>query len=100
MKLRKKQMKLRKNEIISPKSFSAPHRIIRDTYQGIYDFLHREVDEVTIYNVSAMDWLLARAIGAIGAIRAIRAFGVPTANSQQLTLASLQIFEYLCINTV
>ena len=59
MKLRKKQMKLRKNEIISPKSFSAPHRIIRDTYQGIYDFLHREVDEVTIYNVSAMDWLLA-----------------------------------------
>ena len=71
MKLRKKQMKLRKNEIISPKSFSAPHRIIRDTYQGIYDFLHREVDEVTIYNVSAMDWLLARAIGAIGAIRVI-----------------------------
>ena len=59
MKLRKKQMKLRKNEIISPKSFSAPHRIIRDTYQGIYDFLHREVDEVTIYNVSPMDWLLA-----------------------------------------
>ena len=76
-------MKLRKNEIISPKNFPTPHWIIRDTYQGIYDFLHREVDEVTIYNVSAMDWMLARAIGAIGGIGAIRAIGVllPLANS-------------------
>ena len=52
-------MKLRKNEIISPKNFPAPHWIIRDAYQGIYDFLHGEVDELIIYNVSPMDWLLA-----------------------------------------
>ena len=41
-------MKLRKNEIISPKNFSTPHWIIRDPYQGISDFLHREVDELII----------------------------------------------------
>ena len=69
-------MKLRKNEIISPKNFSIPHWIIKNLYRGIYDFLHREVDEVIIYNVSPMDWLLAvsywlLAIGTIGAIRVI-----------------------------
>ena len=42
IKLRKKQMKLRRNEIISPKSFPAPHWIIRDPYQRICDFLHRD----------------------------------------------------------
>ena len=42
-------MKLRKNEIISPKNFLAPHWIIRDLYLRIYDFLHREVDELIIY---------------------------------------------------
>ena len=47
-------MKLRKNEIISPKNFSTPHWIIRDLYQGIFDFLRREVDELIIYNVSAL----------------------------------------------
>ncbi len=52
-------MKLRKNEMISPKNFPAPHWIIRDLHWGIFDFLHREVDELIIYNVSAMDWLLA-----------------------------------------
>ena len=52
-------MKLRKNEIISPKNFPTPHWIIRNLYRGIYDFLHREVDELIIYNVSPMDWLLA-----------------------------------------
>ena len=49
-------MKLRKNEIISPKNFSTPHWIIRDPYQGIFDFLRREVDELIIYNVSALDF--------------------------------------------
>ena len=45
-------MKLRKNEIISPKNFPAPHWIIRDLHWGIFDFLHRVVDELIIYNVS------------------------------------------------
>ena len=35
-------MNLRRNEIISPKNFLAPHWIIRDLYLGIYDFLHRD----------------------------------------------------------
>ena len=47
-------MKLRKNEIISPKNFSTPHWIIRDLYQSIFDFLHRELDELIIYNVFAL----------------------------------------------
>ena len=41
-------MKLRKNEIISPKNFFFPHWIIRDLYLGIFDFLHREVDELVV----------------------------------------------------
>ena len=48
-------MKLRKNEIISPKNFSIPYWIIRDLHQGIFYFLHSEVDELIIYyNVSAL----------------------------------------------
>ena len=54
MKLRKNEMKLRKNEMISPKNFPAPHWIIRDLHWGIFDFLHREVDELIIYNASAL----------------------------------------------
>ena len=53
-KLRKNEMKLRRNEIISPKNFSTPHWIIRDLYQGVFDFLHRELDGLIIYNVSAL----------------------------------------------
>ena len=48
IKVRKNEMKLRKNEIISPKSFPTPHWIIIELHQRICDFLHREVDERTI----------------------------------------------------
>ena len=51
---RRAEIKLRKNEIISPKSFPSPHWIIRDLHQGIFYFLHSEVDELIIYNVSPM----------------------------------------------
>ena len=54
MKLRKNEMKLRKNEIISPKNFPAPPWRMKSLYRGISDFLHREVDELIIYNVSPL----------------------------------------------
>ena len=53
-------MKLRKNEIISPKNFSFPHWTIQDFHGGIFrfpppfDFFHRDVDEVVRYNASAL----------------------------------------------
>ena len=35
-------MKVRKNEIKSPKSFSAPHWKIKDLHRGVHDFLRRD----------------------------------------------------------
>ena len=37
---RRREMKLRKNEITSPKTFPSSHGIIRDCCQGISDFLY------------------------------------------------------------
>ena len=44
-------MKLRKNEIKVPKSFSVPHWKIKDFHGGIHDFLRKDC----FYNASALD---------------------------------------------
>ncbi len=48
IKVRKNEMKLRKNEITSPKNFPIPRWIMKNPYRAICDFLHRDLDELTI----------------------------------------------------
>ena len=43
-------MKLRKNEIISPKSFSTPRWRIKNPYRGICDFLRRAYSKLLFYD--------------------------------------------------
>ena len=47
-------MKLRKNEIISPKNFPEPPWRMKSPYRGISDFLHREVDERILLNALSL----------------------------------------------
>ena len=48
IKVRKNEMKLRKNEIASPKNFSTPRWILGNPYRAIRNFLHRDLDELTL----------------------------------------------------
>ena len=43
-------MKLRRNEIISPKSFSTPRWRIKNPYRGIFDFLRKACSELLFYD--------------------------------------------------
>ena len=54
MKLRRNEMKLRKNRIVSPKNFPIPHWISKDLHRGISDFLHRDMDELIVIYASAL----------------------------------------------
>ena len=54
MKVRKNEMKLRKNEITSPRNFRTPHWIFKDLHRGTADFLPRDVSELTLYHASAL----------------------------------------------
>ena len=48
IKVRKNEMKLRKNEITSPKNFPIPRWITGNPYGAIRNFLHKDLDEVTL----------------------------------------------------